>query len=99
MRRAARGNRAGQARPWARTGNLPVRYEQRNLTAQSSSNDMTHYGVSVCIEGGVDDQRGFTYGYGMALQTPPDLKTAAKTLRRAPWKPFWPEQVDALLTM
>ena len=73
------GNRAGQARPWARTGNLPVRYEQRNLTAQASSNDMTHYGVSVCIEGGVDDQRGFTYGYGMALQTPRRTVAAATT--------------------
>lgn len=50
-------------RPWARTGNLPVRYEQRNL-GTALANDMFHYGVSVLVEGGVDDQRGFTYAYG-----------------------------------
>lgn len=50
-------------RPWARTGNLPVRYEQRNL-GTALANDMVHYGVSVLVEGGVDDQRGFTYAYG-----------------------------------
>jgi len=31
---------------------------------------MTHWGVSVITEGGQDDQRGFTYGYGMAPQIP-----------------------------
>lgn len=50
-------------RPWARTGNLPVRYEQRNV-GTALANDMIHYGVSVLVEGGVDDQRGFTYAYG-----------------------------------
>jgi hypothetical protein len=50
-------------RSWARTGNLPVRYEQRN-TGASVQNDMVHFGVSVMVEGGVDDQRGFTYAYG-----------------------------------
>lgn len=50
-------------RPWARTGNLPVRYEQRNIGA-ALANDMVHYGVSVLVEGGIDDQRGFTYAYG-----------------------------------
>jgi len=50
-------------RPWARTGNLPVRYEQRNVGA-ALANDMFHYGVSVLVEGGVDEQRGFTYAYG-----------------------------------
>jgi len=50
-------------RPWSRTGNLPVRYEQRNV-GTALANDMIHYGVSVLVEGGVDDQRGFTYAYG-----------------------------------
>jgi hypothetical protein len=52
-----------QAKPWSRTGNLPVRYEQRNSTSGAQS-IMTHYGVSVLIEGGRDPQRGFTYSYG-----------------------------------
>ena len=51
------------SRSWARTGNLPVRYEQRN-TGASVQNDMIHFGVSVMVEGGIDDQRGFTYAYG-----------------------------------
>ena len=55
-----------QVSPWARTGNLPVRYEQRNVAATASQNDMYHWGVSVIVEGGQDDQRGFTYSYGMA---------------------------------
>ena len=59
-----------QQGPWSRTGNLPVRYEQRNLTATSTYNDMYHYGVSVVVEGGQDDQRGFTYSYGMSPATP-----------------------------
>lgn len=50
-------------RPWSRTGNLPVRYEQRN-TGIALPNSMVHYGVSVMVEGGIDDQRGFTYAYG-----------------------------------
>lgn len=52
------------ARPWARTGNLPVRYEQRNVAGPVLANTMIHYGVSVLVEGEVDDQRGFTYAYG-----------------------------------
>ena len=57
----------GQTTPWARTGNLPVRYEQRNITAITpTTNDMYHYGVSVIVEGARDEQRGFTYSYGMA---------------------------------
>ena len=55
-----------QIAPWSRTGNLPVRYEQRNINATSSQNDMYHWGVSVVVEGGQDEQRGFTYSYGMA---------------------------------
>lgn len=54
-----------QIGPWARTGNLPVRYEQRNIGVTSNPNDMFHWGVSVTVEGGQDDQRGFTYSYGM----------------------------------
>ena len=55
-----------QLQPWARTGNLPVRYEQRNITAITlTTNDMYHYGVSVIVEGGRDEQRGFTYSYGL----------------------------------
>jgi hypothetical protein len=56
--------------PWSRTGNLPVRYEQRNTGAISAQNDLFHFGVSVLVEGGQDDQRGFTYSYGMAPATP-----------------------------
>lgn len=48
---------------WSRTGNLPVRYEQRN-TASSTTNDMVHFGVSVIVEGTANEQRGFTYAYG-----------------------------------
>jgi len=55
-----------QTTPWARTGNLPVRYEVRNLAAVTpTTSDMFHYGVSVIIEGGRDEQRGFTYSYGL----------------------------------
>jgi hypothetical protein len=50
--------------PWSRTGNLPVRYEQRNTGATSANSVITHFGVSVVVEGGRDEQRGFTYSYG-----------------------------------
>ena len=62
-----------QTKPWSRTGNLPVRYEQRD-TGSAASSVMTHYGVSVLIEGSIDRQRGFTYSYG----------NDAKTQTRAP---------------
>ena len=58
------------ATPWARTGNLPVRYELRNIGSVTSGTSFYHYGVSVLVEGGVDEQRGFTYSYGMAAQVP-----------------------------
>jgi hypothetical protein len=67
-----------QTTPWARTGNLPVRYEQRNLTGTTAINDMYHYGVSVIVEGRVDDQRGFTYSYGM-LNTQPTRAVNTQT--------------------
>jgi len=55
-----------QTQPWARTGNLPVRYEIRNINAVvPNPSDMYHYGVSVIVEGGRDEQRGFTYSYGL----------------------------------
>jgi len=55
-----------QQYPWARTGNLPVRYEIRNLTGVTpTTSDMYHWGVSVIIEGQRDEQRGFTYSYGL----------------------------------
>lgn len=63
------GNLPGQTTPWARTGNLPVRYELRNVGV-SSPGVMTHYGVSVLAKGKIDSQRGFTYGYGMAPGVP-----------------------------
>jgi hypothetical protein len=75
LHKIAYGNRAGQTTPWARTGNLPVRYEQRNVTASTAA-DMTHWGVSVMVEGRIDDQRGFTYSYGMAAATPLRTVTA-----------------------
>jgi len=59
------GTQAPQQNPWARTGNLPVRYEQRNLAGTTQTNDMYHYGVSVVVEGRTDEQRGFTYSYGL----------------------------------
>ena len=76
------GNKAAQLIPWARTGNLPVRYEQRNSGVTALANDMIHYGVSVMVEGGIDEQRGFTYSYGMALQTP--RRTVASNTTRYP---------------
>jgi len=57
-----------QTTPWSRTGNLPVRYEQRD-TGSATSSLMTHYGVSVLIEGSIDKQRGFTYSYGNDAKT------------------------------
>lgn len=76
------GNRASQTLPWARTGNLPVRYELRNVGAIAAANAFLHYGVSVMVEGGVDDQRGFTYSYGMAPATP--RRTVASNSTRYP---------------
>ncbi|GBF56449.1 hypothetical protein PbB2_00105 [Candidatus Phycosocius bacilliformis] len=74
------GNRANVIRPWARTGNLPVRYETRNINATSVGSSMVHYGVSVIVDGGIDEQRGGTYSYGMALQTP-RRTVSANTIR------------------
>ena len=51
--------------PWSRTGNLPVRYEQRNIGPTTSNSALVHFGVSVVVEGRRDDQRGFTYAYGL----------------------------------
>jgi len=78
----ARGNTTGVTKPWARTGNLPVRYEQRNVGAVGLQNDFLHYGVSVVVDGGIDDQRGFTYSYGMAAATP--RRTVALSSTRFP---------------
>jgi len=61
-------NGVKQVQPWSRTGNLPVRYEQRD-NGSSAASLMTHYGVSVLIEGGIDKQRGFTYSYGNDAKT------------------------------
>lgn len=72
------GNLPSQVRPWARTGNLPARYEQRNVGTVAAQNDMIHYGVSVLVDGGIDDQRGFTYAYGS-----PWSATSANAGRRA----------------
>lgn len=55
---------SSQQFPWARTGNLPVRYEQRNIGTTTSNTALVHFGVSVIVEGRRDDQRGFTYSYG-----------------------------------
>jgi len=71
----------GQQTPWARTGNLPVRYEQRNLTGTTILNDMYHYGVSVIVEGQRDEQRGFTYSYGLPNTAPTTTVTAPATRR------------------
>lgn len=58
-----------QTLPWSRTGNLPVRYEQRQITATTPT-VFKHFGVSVLVEGGADRQRGFTYSYGQNLAYP-----------------------------
>jgi hypothetical protein len=55
---------------WSRTGNLPVRYEQRNISNTTSNSSLVHFGVSVMVENRQDPQRGFTYSYGMAPATP-----------------------------
>ena len=66
--------------PWSRTGNLPVRYELRNTGTTLTNTTMFHYGVSVIVEGRIDNQRGFTYSYGMAPQLP-RRSVAANTVR------------------
>ena len=76
------GNLQGQTVAWARTGNLPVRYELRNFGVTTSATTMTHWGVSVMVEGQSDEQRGFTYAYGMALGTP--QRTVGATTTRYP---------------
>jgi len=76
------GNRSGQSVAWSKTGNLPVRYEQRNVGTVAAQNDMIHFGVSVIVEGRVDDQRGFTYAYGNPQSAP--LRTVAASASRIP---------------
>jgi hypothetical protein len=74
-----------QVKPWSRTGNLPVRYEQRNSSTGLQS-IMTHYGVSVLIEGGRDAQRGFTYSYGNDAAT--QAQTVPASSKRYPAMSF-----------
>jgi hypothetical protein len=76
------GNRTGQTTAWCRTGNLPVRYEQRNTGVTVKVNDLIHYGASVMIEGGSDEQRGFTYSYGQPNTAP--RKSVAVSGNRVP---------------
>lgn len=72
------GNLPGQLIAWSRTGNLPVRYELRNI-GPSTAGSMVHFGVSVLAKGRIDTQRGFTYGYGMAAGTPTRAPGASAT--------------------
>jgi hypothetical protein len=72
------GNLAAQTTAWSRTGNLPVRYELRNVGASTASS-MVHYGVSVLAKGKIDPQRGFTYGYGMLPNAPTRAPGASAT--------------------
>jgi len=60
---------SAQQFPWSRTGNLPVRYEQRNVGATTANSVLAHFGVSVVVEGRRDEQRGFTYSYGLPAGT------------------------------
>ena len=60
---------SAQQFPWSRTGNLPVRYEQRNIGATTANSVLAHFGVSVVVEGRRDEQRGFTYSYGLPAGT------------------------------
>jgi len=78
LHQIGQGN-GGQNVPWARTGNLPVRYELRNSGAVASAQTLNHWGVSVIVEGQRDQQRGFTYGYGMAAGTPTRSPGSAAT--------------------
>jgi len=73
------GNRQGQSVAWARTGNLPVRYELRNFGTTTAATTMTHWGVSVMVEGQSDEQRGFTYAYSLPLGTPTRAVTGGTT--------------------
>jgi len=58
---------------WARTANLPVRYEIRQPLNPSPASGVTiyHWGVSVVTEGRYDQQRGFSYAAtnGINLKT------------------------------
>ena len=78
LHQIGQGN-GGQNIPWARTGNLPVRYELRNTGTVAAAQTMNHWGVSVVVEGQRDQQRGFTYGYGMAAGTPTRSPGSAAT--------------------
>ena len=76
------GNKISQVVPWSRTGNIPVRYELRNVGAIANGSapyTMQHFGVSVLAKGKIDTQRGFTYGYGMAAGTPSRTVNATTT--------------------
>ena len=76
------GNKQGQYVAWARTGNLPVRYELRNTGVTAATTTMTHWGVSVMVEGQSDEQRGFTYAYSLPLGSP--TRTVAGGTTRYP---------------
>jgi hypothetical protein len=78
---AGNGNYTGNSQqfPWSRTGNLPVRYEQRNIGSTSANSALVHFGVSVMVENRQDAQRGFTYSYGMTSATPRRNVPAANT--------------------
>ena len=80
LHQQGQGNFGGT--PWSRTGNLPARYELRNIGTVTGGTTFYHYGVSILVEGGVDNQRGFTYSYGMALGTP--QRTVAASTTRYP---------------
>jgi hypothetical protein len=73
------GNKQGTITPWCRTGNLPVRYETRNIGATTQASNMLHWGVSVGIWGGANKQRGSNYTYGMALGQPTRTVAAGTT--------------------
>ncbi|WP_203072258.1 hypothetical protein [Falsiroseomonas ponticola] len=61
-------NVAGQILPWSRTGNLPCRYEIRRTGTPNTNADFWHWGVSVVVEGGFDEQRGFTFPHANATR-------------------------------
>lgn len=88
------GNKTSQTLPWARTGNLPVRYENRNIGAVSAGTTINHYGVSVMVDGRVDEQRGFTYSYGMLNTTP--RRTVPLSTTRYPVMSFRPRLMGTL---
>jgi len=75
-------NTPGAVLPWSRTGNLPCRYELRRA-AGGPSMDLWHWGVSVVVEGGFEEQRGATRRAAENIATCSPAATFASFSREA----------------